>query len=210
MDPNDTNITDAWRDTLQDTGKLLQQCLIQHYAILLENTDTIIASLQALILDQEFTTEQVERLNTLETKLLHTRTHKLNAQQQTPQQPATPETTATPPVNTQEHTENTEDHTENTEKHTEDRQEQDTRIRTHTRRNFYRQERHPGPYHHRKVLLPTPTYQDTWRQQRPPLLSTQYSPSRQQQQWGPLPQPTLTHRIPLMNIYPPSLVPNYT
>ena len=77
MDPKDTNILEAWNETLADTGMLLQQCLIQHYAILLENTDTVIASLQALLLDTDLTPDQLQKINALEQKLgaTHTQAH---------------------------------------------------------------------------------------------------------------------------------------
>jgi len=51
MEPMETNI-ETWYETPADT---VQNWLIQHYAILLENIGIIIESLQSLLLNKELT-----------------------------------------------------------------------------------------------------------------------------------------------------------
>jgi len=94
------------------------QTLVSSYSnalsntILLENIDTVIASLQALLLDTDLTPDQLQKINALEQKLEATRTHKLTPHTQPQEDQTTLEAHTTPneeetPMDTTEAMQNT-------------------------------------------------------------------------------------------------------
>ena len=82
MDAQDTDIHEAWNDTLIDTSKHLVTITHEHYSLLLATLNEKIEALEALLdklnIDQRTTQEQQTRLTNLRTKLGDTREKKLD------------------------------------------------------------------------------------------------------------------------------------